>query len=161
MIMPPKKNDTAPFWSLVIITGIQLVFMIVLTVMGSTQKQPAGTANGGISGLFPNPYQELIVTMIILAGESLALWRIRKMAFSQPLAWAYISILFVGMVILPLVSLLQNKTLHQPTSSILLYWILIILAHAFFIRLLQRAYFPREPRSADVGDLGDVIDEFL
>lgn len=135
--------------------------MIVLSVMGAAQKQPAVIANGSVSGLFPNPYQELIVTMIILAGECLALWRIRKMTFSKPLAWAYISILFVGLVILPLLSLLQNNSLHQPTSSILLYWILIILAHACFIRLLQKAYFPKKLRSGDVGDLGDVIDEFL
>ncbi len=135
--------------------------MIVLSVMGAAQKQPAGIANGSVSGLFPNPYQELIVTMIILAGECLALWRIRKMPFSKLLAWAYTSILFAGLVILPLVSLLQNNTLHLPTTSILLYWILIILAHVCFIRLLQKAYFPKEPSSGDMGDLGEVIDEFL
>jgi hypothetical protein len=101
------------------------------------------------------------ITILVLIAECVAFWRVRRKRYWKAFAWVYISLLFCALVVLPVWGLAVIRFVYLLSPHVLLYWLLIALAHMCFFLLLMQAYFRQKefvPTDPDT-ILGDYAEE--
>src|SRR5262245_31240950 len=96
--------------------------------------------------------RDLILTSVILLADAVVYWILRKRFYRMSLVWIHIILLFVLLVILPVIYVLVVPLLSNYFGAdlyyewlnnfrlvrIILFWMLLIGAHLFFVFTLVK-----------------------
>lgn len=143
-----KKSFTGPIWLLVVFAVLQAYFSysIILAVARGFNEMDQGHLIVFVLRLMMWP--------LIVIGEALVYWVIRKRNHSRLLSWTHAVIFCLAFVLNGLVAAIA--ILHEPMNVALrtrqgrvaeqaIFWALVILSHVAFIQVLILAFRKQPP----------------
>jgi predicted lysophospholipase L1 biosynthesis ABC-type transport system permease subunit len=101
---------------------------------------------------------ECIILVMVLIGECVVLWRVRKRKYWKILAWAHAFLLLLALAVLPFWALAEIQPMYLVRPHIPLYWILMGLAYLCFIIVLFQVWF-RQPAFVPT-DSDNILDDY-
>jgi len=159
-----KKAYKAPFWSLIIL------IMAVTALFAYLFFQ-----SGGIEGAYWSQiFLTWLIIVAVLTGEALFYWFNRWRITRRSWATVHISLLYLGLLVVPVVYVAtifylrynENSTAYYELAIQLAkiqgYVILVSLvaAHLFFIATIIRTLLTRKQQPSHAADSPNILDDF-
>ena len=159
-----RRSFTGPVWLLVIFGLLQSVVSYAYIRL----MQGIITTNGH-GELAPFVFRVSIFPMVIF-GEALVYWLIRKRNRAQMLSWTHSAIFCVAFLLTGFVALMSF--LHEPVAGALrsrqvriveaaVFWALVAVSHIAFLQVLILAFRKEPPAKNAAGDSENLLDDVL
>lgn len=161
-----KKNLTGPVWFLLIIgtvfTGLLFYTFITITM----------TRLSWMNAKYNLPYYAWIIFWrpALMLIEAAIYWMIRKRNRYPRASWAHCG-LFIFTYFMPILILIPGFFTHHyddykaarmhDSSSNILFWIVMLTAHAFFVWVLIQCYSKQQPAPEGPAKSENLLDDVL
>jgi hypothetical protein len=159
-----RRNFTGPVWLLVIFGVVQAG--VSYSIIASMLRSIVDVGQGGMV-LFA---LRMMMWPLVIIGEAVVYWMIRKRNRAQVLSWTHVVIFCIAFVLNAFVAAMT--ILHEPVAAGLrtrqgriveaaVFWALLVVSHVAFIQVLILA-FRKEPPLRKTGEesenlLDDVV----
>ncbi len=155
-----RKHFTAPVYLLVpliIMQAFALYFFVSMSVHSLSSEREFIRKYGVDNGNAPRTSEKFIresmragTTILVLIGESIIFWRIRKKRYNRWLTIGYILPLIFILVVLPIMALRMGIPFDWLVPNDMLYWTGIGIAHVFLAIMVwqsrkKKAFIPTNP----------------
>jgi hypothetical protein len=166
--MEPATLNTKPFWSLIILLFVDLVWRIALLVTIFNFRQFAGHIN-----ITPVILQ-LLISFAVLLAEAVMYWKLRRRFSNMLWVWCHISLLYFILLIMPFAYLMLMPILNRYIEPVhysdlmetlswvrlILFWSLLVVAHIFFVLTIVKGYSKKNEFEIDLNGASNLLDEF-
>jgi hypothetical protein len=162
-----RKNFSGPVWLLVIFGVLQLGFSYsgILT-MFRLFRQAEVWERGNVV-LF---VCWMLLWPVVIFGEAVVYWMIRKRNRAQMLSWTHTVIFCIALVLNASIAVLA--ILHEPIIAGLrtrqgrivemtIFWALVIVSHIAFVQMLVLAYRKEPPLRKVDGESENLLDDVV
>jgi hypothetical protein len=159
-----RRNFTGPVWLLVIFGLVQAGFSYL--IIAAIRPLTADRSQGGMA-LFA---WRMMLWPLVMIGEAVVYWLIRKRNRAQLLSWTHVVIFFIAFVLNGIVAAMM--ILHEPIAGGLrtrqgrvveaaVFWALVIVSHVAFIQVLILALRKEPPLKMPGGESENLLDDVV
>jgi hypothetical protein len=164
-----KRTFTGPFWGILI---LEIVY-ITLALFAIYFLEMMKIRYPSMSGRYDISYIMIIkslVWVVVLSGEAILYWRVRKRNIYRRESWGHVLILILAFVLPALENIfvlflgkaLNIRDIYKMRSSYYvqqaIYWSLVVLAHVFFVRVVVRC-FKKGVKIEEVPGMVNILDD--
>jgi len=162
-----KRANTKPFWSLIILLFLDLVWRIALIITIIKLRQFAGNVN------FTPIIVQLVISFAVLLAEAIVYWKLRRRFQNMSWVWTHVFLLYFILLVMPIAYLIGLPLLNRyfaPESyselmvrlswiRVIFFWSILAMAHLFFVLTIVKSYSTKNDSETEVNATSDLLDQ--
>jgi hypothetical protein len=167
--MQQSKPNNKPFWSVVIL--LIVVFALRVAMLITLVRMLHNTT---VEGVISNIVWQAIITIIILAGEAVMYWVLRRRFYRMSWVWTHVILLYIILLVLPIayvfLSFIMPRYLNPglyaewiakfSVAQVIIYWIGIAISHFFFVLTIVYGFRKKNAIAPVQNEPSHLLDEF-